>query len=80
MKYLRLCMITSKVSKKGQIVLPKELREKLNLSTGDLIVFREEGGKIILEVLHESLIQVLESCKPFEKSTKYQQKLREEWE
>lgn len=73
-------MFTFKVSKKGQIVLPKNLRDKLNLSTSDLIVFREEGGKIILEVIHEGLIGILESCKPFEKSVKCQQKLREKWE
>lgn len=37
----------SKVTSKGQITIPIEIRKKLNLKTGDKVVFIEEGDKII---------------------------------
>lgn len=73
-------MITCKVSKKGQVVLPKEIREKMNITTGDILIFREEGGKILIEVIRESLTTVLEKSDPFKESKEFQKKLRDEWE
>ena len=40
-------MEISKVTSKGQITIPIEIRKKLNLKTGDKVVFIEEGDKII---------------------------------
>ena len=80
MKILPYHMITCKVSKKGQVVLPKEIREKMNITTGDILIFREEGGKILIEVIRESLTTVLEKSEPFEESKEFQKKLRDEWE
>ncbi|MEJ5337135.1 MAG: AbrB/MazE/SpoVT family DNA-binding domain-containing protein [Thermus sp.] len=37
------------LSRRGQITLPKEVREKLGLKAGDVLLLRVEGGKIILE-------------------------------
>ncbi|AFV75409.1 looped-hinge helix DNA binding domain, AbrB family [Thermus oshimai JL-2] len=37
------------LSQRGQITLPKEVREKLGLKAGDVLLLRVEGGKIILE-------------------------------
>ena len=74
-------MITSKVSKKGQVVLPKEIREKLNIGEGDILVFTELEGKIIIEVLNESFTSFLENSTPFEDSAvDHQRKLRDEWD
>ncbi len=41
-------MLTAKISAKGQISLPKELREALGLSTGDRVAFAVEGGTVTL--------------------------------
>ena len=38
-----------KVSKKGQIVIPKEIREKLGIKEGSNLKIRLEGKSIILE-------------------------------
>lgn len=39
------------LSTKGQVVIPKSMREKLNLKPGTPFVIRILDGKIILEVV-----------------------------
>ena len=41
-------MDLAKVTSKGQITIPKEIREKLGLKTGDEILFIEDSGRIYL--------------------------------
>lgn len=40
---------TSKVAIKSKISLIKDVAEKMNAKVGDVIVFYEENGKIIIE-------------------------------
>lgn len=42
-------MITGTLSSRGQVALPKEIREALNLKTGTRLNFIVEKGKIIIE-------------------------------
>ena len=42
-----------KVSSKGQIVIPKEIREKLGITKGTVLNIKVEGKKIILEAVQE---------------------------
>jgi len=39
---------TSKITSKFQVTLPKPVREKLNVKPGELMVFVEENGKIVI--------------------------------
>jgi antitoxin PrlF len=41
-------MDLARVSSKGQITIPIEIRNKLNLKEGDKVLFLEENGKIVL--------------------------------
>ncbi len=42
-------MESSKVTSKGQITIPKTIREKLNLTEGDHVLFIDEGnGRVIM--------------------------------
>jgi len=41
-------MNLARVSSKGQITIPIEIRKKLNLKEGDKVLFLEENGKIVL--------------------------------
>ena len=42
-------MELAKITSKGQITIPKEIREKMNLKTGDKILFFEENDKFFLQ-------------------------------
>lgn len=42
-------MVLAKLTSKGQITIPKEIREKLRLREGDKVFFVEEKGKIYFE-------------------------------
>ncbi|HMD98637.1 MAG TPA: AbrB/MazE/SpoVT family DNA-binding domain-containing protein [Terriglobia bacterium] len=41
-------MLSSRVSSRGQLVLPKEVREQLGLGEGDRLTVRVEGDEVIL--------------------------------
>lgn len=38
----------AKLTSKGQITIPKDIRRKLGVKTGDKIVFIEEEGRIFI--------------------------------
>jgi len=73
-------MNIGKISKKGQIVIPKEIRERFEIKPGDAIIFRIQGDKIVLEKIQERMSEILKNSKPVEKSLEFQKKLRDEWE
>jgi len=70
----------SRLSKKGQVVIPKEIRDKLNIKPGDAVIFRVEGDRVIIETIKGKLKDILKSGKPIEKAVEFQRKLREEWD
>ena len=49
-------MEMAKLSSKGQITLPKEIREKLCLKEGDKVMFIEKEGEIIMLKSAENVI------------------------
>lgn len=52
--------IKTKVGPKGQIVIPKVLRDEYNISPGDQVVLREEGQVIVVEKPKEDIVKKLE--------------------
>lgn len=50
-------MPTSTLTSKGQITLPKTIRERLGLRTGDVLEFRfDSQGQVVLRPLAESAV------------------------
>ncbi|GAB3808095.1 AbrB/MazE/SpoVT family DNA-binding domain-containing protein [Virgibacillus kimchii] len=41
-------MEVSRISSKGQVTVPKSIREKLKLDEGDRVAFIEDNGKIVI--------------------------------
>ena len=41
-------MELAKITSKGQITIPREIRRKLGVKDGDKVLFIEEGGRIVL--------------------------------
>ncbi len=50
-------MLTAKVTTKGQITIPKAVRDKLGLSPGERLLFKEENDEFVIKkiVLKSSL-------------------------
>ncbi|MFZ7103755.1 MAG: AbrB/MazE/SpoVT family DNA-binding domain-containing protein [Peptococcaceae bacterium] len=42
-------MELAKITSKGQITIPIQIRKMLNLKDGDKVVFMTDGGKVIME-------------------------------
>jgi len=38
----------SRLSPKNQVTIPKDVRERFSLKTGDRLIFSEEDGKLVL--------------------------------
>ena len=56
-------MEIAKVTSKGQITIPKEVRNRLNLKTGDKVLFLEEKGKWV--IANASLVALKDAQKAF---------------
>ena len=41
-------MITAKVTSKGQVTIPKEVREKLGVQPGEAVGFEEKDGVLVI--------------------------------
>ena len=41
--------VTAKITSKGQITLPKEVRKILDVGEGSVVVFEEEDNKIVIK-------------------------------
>ena len=72
-------MNVGKMSKKGQIVIPKEIREKFGIQPGDAVIFKIQGNKVIIEKIQEKMSEILKNSKPVENSLEFQRKIRDEW-
>jgi antitoxin PrlF len=58
-------MAKATVTYKGQITLPKAVREQLGVQAGDRVSFREiEGGVIVVEADTVDLMELRGSIKP----------------
>jgi len=68
-------MITRKVGARGQITIPKQIREKRNIQEGDEFEVREEGSKLVLskKVDKEKLAE------GYRKTAERDKKVAEEW-
>ena len=69
------------VTSKGQVTIPKEIRETLGVIEGDKLIFLVEGDKVVLrKVGSEKLSDILSRRRPWgERGLEFQRRLREEW-
>jgi AbrB family looped-hinge helix DNA binding protein len=51
-------MTISKVGRRGQLTLPKEVRQKLQLKEGDHVAFYVQGEQVVLQPLTQTLLDL----------------------
>ena len=56
-------MELGKVTSKGQVTIPVEIRKKLGIREGDKILFIEEGNKII--IMNSTMVALKEAQEAF---------------
>ncbi len=62
--------MTSRVSEKGQVTIPKQLRSRFGIRPGEEVAFREEDGRIVLEkVASTARFEAFYGILPSEQST-----------
>ena len=71
----------SSISEKGQVTIPKQVRDLLELKAGDRIAFVAEGSSIVLKKTRtKKLSDILSKQKSLkEDSLSFQRKARSEW-
>jgi AbrB family looped-hinge helix DNA binding protein len=71
----------SKVSEKGQVTIPVDVRRRLKVAAGDRVLFKIEGDKVLLlRIGDRRLSDTLDSQKTWPiGSLEYQKRLRAEW-
>src|SRR5690606_38513295 len=52
---LETTMLSTKMTRKGQVTIPAEIRKRLNLEEGDVLLVHEDGGRVVLESQLEEL-------------------------
>jgi len=50
-----------KVGPKGQVVIPRSLRKALNIHPGSKVIFKLDGGKLVLEKPTLDAVGILET-------------------
>jgi AbrB family looped-hinge helix DNA binding protein len=62
-------MNKAKITFKGQVTIPKEIREALTIQEGDTVIFEVEGGHAILKPLKRKTLAdfhgVLPATRPY---------------
>jgi AbrB family looped-hinge helix DNA binding protein len=66
-----------KVTTKGQVTIPVEIRRLLGLEPHDKVVFRVEDGKVEMQAVNLSLRDAFGAVKPIERPENFR-KLRDE--
>lgn len=58
-------MLASKVTRKGQITIPKAIRDRLGVNEGEKVVFVLRGEEVVLKVIRGSILDLKGSVKPW---------------
>lgn len=68
------------VTQKGQVTIPKMVRDRLRISRGDKVLFEVRGGEVVLRPGGGSVVDILKRSGPWNVDpVRFQRSLRKEW-
>ena len=56
-------MSTSTITRKGQVTIPKDIRQALELREGERVLFVQRGDEIVIKVLRGNILDLKGSVK-----------------
>ena len=65
-------MSTSTVTRKGQVTIPKDIRDALSLTEGQRVFFVRRDQEIVLKVLRGNILELRGSVKPTNRPEDFQ--------
>ena len=57
-------MLESTVTRKGQITIPKEIRDRLGVKQGERVLFVPRGEEVVLKVIRGNILDLKGSVTP----------------
>ncbi len=57
-------MLDSVITRKGQVTIPKPIRDQLGLEEGEKVMFIRRGDEVLLKVLRGSILDLKGSIRP----------------
>jgi AbrB family looped-hinge helix DNA binding protein len=57
-------MLESVITRKGQVTIPKPIRDQLGLEEGEKVMFIRRGDEVLLKVLRGSILDLKGSVRP----------------
>jgi antitoxin PrlF len=57
-------MLESTITRKGQVTIPKEIRDHLGMKEGEKVVFVLRGGEVLLKILKGTILDLKGSVRP----------------
>jgi AbrB family looped-hinge helix DNA binding protein len=57
-------MLASTITRKGQITIPKEIRDRLGVKRGEKVIFVSRGDEIVLKVIRGTILDLRGSVRP----------------
>ncbi len=57
-------MLDSVITRKGQVTIPKPIRDQLGLKEGEKVMFIRRGEEVLLKVLRGSVLDLKGSVRP----------------
>jgi AbrB family looped-hinge helix DNA binding protein len=57
-------MLESTITRKGQVTIPKEIRDQLGMKEGEKVVFVLRGGEVLLKILKGTILDLKGSVRP----------------
>ncbi len=72
-------MALIKITRKGQVTIPKKIRESLGVEEGDVVEVRAEGGVVLVKPIGSVKPHKRISKQEYQKLIRELDKMREEW-